>query len=822
MKKNNHYLLLLLLVLVNGIIYSQKATLRGIILDENNQPIPNVNIVAGTNGTQSNENGFYMISLPAGQKVLVQFTHITFKKTILTLQLKDGEDFEFNPVMRLNIEQIDEIVVTASGRKFVEGILNISPETIRQIPGANPGVENILRSLPGVNSNNELSTQYSVRGGNFDENLVYVNEIEVYRPFLIRSGQQEGFSFVNTDLVQNVDFSAGGFQARYGDRLSSVLDVTYKVPVSTEVRLHASLLGATAALETVSPNGKLSTVTGVRYRNNSLFVNSTQTESDFTPVFADAQTYFTYKANSKLLFNFLGYVSVNDYLFRPRNRQTNFGTLAEPRALIVFYDGQEKDQYLTSLGALKATYFVNDSLQLKLIGSAFHTAEEEHFDILARYRLGEVNSNIGDDNLGEVAFSEGVGAQFSHARNDLDALILNFEHKGTYTKNGHQWDWGIKYTREDIRDRLREYQIIDSAGFSLRPPLPEFNNDQPYEPFDAPLEAFQSVRALNFVTTNRFSGFLQWSRRKKWRNHLIWMNAGVRAHSWNVRARGEGSSTQTVISPRAQFAIKPDWETDMVFRVATGLYHQPPFYRELRDLSGNVHPDVKAQQAFHLVLGNEYSFTLWDRPFKLISEGYYKNMTNVNTYTIENVRIRYRADNNATAFAYGLDVRMNGEFVPGTESWISLGFMKTEENINNRGYIARPTDQRFKFAILFQDYVPTIPDLKMYLNLVYNTGLPAGTPAFGDPYDFQNRLRDYRRADLGVSYVLADRQKTFRKGHWLHPFKELSVGIEIFNIFDNLNSITSTFVRDVQSGRQFGIPNFLTGRVLNVKLSMQL
>ncbi|WP_340074811.1 TonB-dependent receptor [Leptobacterium sp. I13] len=801
--------------------FSQSATIRGVILDEGNAPLPNVSVSFENKGTVSNENGFYSLVVPAEKTVKISFTHLSHKDVTLTVTLKNGEDYEFNPILKVDVSQIAEVTISANGKKTVQGITNISPEEIRLIPGANPGVENILKSLPGVNSNNELSTQYSVRGGNYDENLVYVNEIEIYRPFLIRSGQQEGFSFVNTDLVQNVDFSAGGFQAKYGDKLSSVLDITYKVPVVFGASIDLSLLGGSASVQTISPNGKLSTITGLRYRDNSLLVNSKQTNANFNPAFGDIQTYITYKFSSKFHLNFLGNFSINDYNFQPLTRQTNFGTIDEPKALFVFYEGQEKDQYLTTVGAFKANYFLNDYLSFKLIGSAFHTIEEEHFDILAQYNIGTVNTNIGDENLGDIEFTEGIGSQFKHARNDLDALIFNLQHKGSYRKNEQLIEWGIKYTHEDIRDRLREFEVIDSAGFSIRPPFSEFDNNQPYEPFDAPIESFQSIRATNFVKTDRFSGFIQWSKRSFWKENEVWLNLGVRAQNWTIRGQNINKNSQTVISPRGQFAIKPDWETDMVFRISGGVYHQPPFYRELRDATGTVRPNVKAQQSIHFVVGNDFSFSLWNRPFKLVSEAYYKTLSDVNPYTLENVRIRYRARNNAEAYAYGLDLRLNGEFVPGTESWVSIGVMKTEENINDRGYIARPTDQRLKFAILFQDYVPRIPDLKMYLNLVYNTGLIAGSPGFSDPYDFQNRLRDYRRADLGISYVLTDTQKQYGKGHWLHKFKDLNIGFEIFNLFDSRNSITSTFVRDVSSGRQFGIPDFSTERVFNVKIGMR-
>ena len=811
----------ILFILIPLLSLAQTATLKGVILDENKVPIPDVNITIGSVGTTTNSNGFYILKIHANQDVTIEFTHISHKKISATFHLKNGEEFEFNPVMKIEIEQIATVVVTGNERKRVEGVTTIDPELIRTIKGAQPGIENILKTLPGVNISNELSTQYSVRGGNFDENLVYVNEIEVYRPFLVRSGQQEGLSFVNTDMVRNVDFSAGGFQAKYGDKLSSVLDITYRNPVQFGVRADLSLLGGSITAEAISKDSKLSGIVGVRYRDNSLLINSLETETNVEPVFADAQAYLTYKFSDKFHLNFLGNISINEYNFKPKTRQTNFGTLADPIALLVFYEGQERDEYKTYFGALKANYFVSDDLTLKLIASTYHTTEEENFDIFAEYRLGEVNSNIGDEDLGEVEFSEGIGSQLTHARNNLDALITTVEHKGDYKIDDESTlEWSVKYTNEDIRDRLIEWEVIDSAGFSINPPnIPIFNN-QPYEPFEGPLVTFQDVRATNNVQINRLQAYAQWSKRTNLGNSEVFYNAGVRVHNWTVNGDGIESATQTVFSPRAQFAIKPDWEKDMLFRLSGGLYYQPPFYRELRDSSGIVRPNVKAQQSFHIVLANEYSFNMWDRPFKLVTEAYYKSLTDVNSYTLENVRIRYRANNNAKAYAYGLDLRLNGEFVPGTESWFSFGYLKTEENIDNRGYISRPTDQRLKFGVLFQDYMPNIPNLKMYLNLVYNTGVPGGSPSFANPYDYQNRLRDYKRADLGISYILVGQKRTFANG-WKSHFKELTFGFEIFNMFDVQNSITNTWVRDVNSKRQFGIPNFLTPRVFNVRVGMR-
>ncbi|RYZ85517.1 MAG: TonB-dependent receptor, partial [Proteobacteria bacterium] len=537
-------------------------------------------------------------------------------------------------VMSAVSEQLTEVTINTQNRKAVEGIITIEPEVIRKTPGANAGIENIIKIIAG-SSNNELSTAYNVRGGNYDENLVYVNEIEVYRPFLIRSGQQEGLSFTNADMVQNVDFSAGGFQAKYGDKLSSVLDITYRTPIKFGAALEASLLGGSLTVDLVSKNKKWAAMTGVRYRDNSLFVNSQETETNFRPRFFDVQTNISFTPNAKWTFSFLGNISQNKYNYEPLTRQTNFGTIDEPIALQVFYDGQEKDQYETYFGALKSTYKVSDSFTLKLIASAYHATEQEYFDIFAGYFLGEVDANIGSETFGDVTFSRGIGTQLNHARNDLDALIANAEVKGLHDlkESSSQIEWGFKYSREDIRDRLVEWEVIDSAGFSINPPAFDFPDYQPQTASTGPLVPFKNVRATNFTKIDRLSGYLQWSRKSKLGASDIWMNAGVRAHNWTVANEfGEDGKSQTTVSQRAQFSIKPNWKRDIVFRLSGGLYHQPPTYRELRDMNGVVQPNVKAQQSVHYVVGSDYSFKVNDRPFKLVAEAYYKSLSDVNTY----------------------------------------------------------------------------------------------------------------------------------------------------------------------------------------------
>ena len=816
--KTHLKLLLLFSILYSSALLSQKATVRGVILDVFDEPIPSVNITFGNTGAISDLDGYYLIEITANENVQITYSHIGHKNVQATLNLSNNEDYELNPVMKTDIEQIATVVISGRENKRVEGITTLSPEAIRRMPSAISGVTSLLTSLPGINSNNELSTQYAVRGGNYDENLVYVNEIEVYRPFLIRSGQQEGLSFVNDDLTSSVDFSAGGFQAKFGDKLSSVLDITYRKPTEVQATLDASLLGVSVSAGNISDDGKFTGIVGLRYRDNSLFVNAKETQTNFKPTFLDAQTYLSYKFNNKLEIGFLGNVAINKYSYKPLTRQTNFGTLADPVALLVFYEGQEEDKYDTYFGALKATYVASQNYTAKFIGSIYQTQEQEYFDILAQYRLGEVDTSIGSENLGDVTFSEGIGSQLTHARNNLDALIVNLEHKGNATIGENEIEYGVKFTHEDIRDRVQEYEIIDSAGFSIRPPLIDFANLQPYEPFTSEIVPYTNIRAQNDVQINRLSGYGQWSRRTTIGSSDLWLNAGVRAHNWTVSGQDIQSTTQTVFSPRGQVSLKPNWDRDMLFRLSGGVYHQPPFYRELRDSTGTVRPGVKAQKSIHIVLGNDYSFNLWDRPFTLNSEVYYKKLTNVNPYTLDNVRIRYRASNNAVAYAYGLDLRLAGEFVPGTESWISLGYLKTEENIDDKGYIFRPTDQRLKIGMLFQDYVKVVPNLKGYLNLQYNTGLPGGSPSYADPYNFQERLPDYKRVDLGVSYVLIDATRPKEEGVFKY-FKELTLGAEIFNIFDVQNSISNTFVRDVYTKVQYSIPNYLSPRVFNIRLT---
>ena len=808
---------LILFCLVSSYFFSQDAVITGLILDEENFPIKDANIQFDNKGTISDMNGYYKIEVPSDKNINVVFTHLNHKRLEITVNLSKKEILEFNPVLSTNIEQISEVILNTTRREDLKSIQNISPEKLRDIKGVQPGIENILKTLPGVSINNEMSTQYSVRGGNFDENLVYVNGIEIYRPFLIRSGQQEGLSFVNSEMTDDIKFSSGGFEAIYGDKMSSVLDIKYKSPESNQYKINTSFLGGSFTSENVSKDKNISNILGLRYRDNSLLVNSKETNSNFKPSFFDLQNHLRLAINPRLSISTLTNFSLNRYNFKPLNRQTNFGTLDDPLALIIFYDGEEKDRYTTFFNSISFNYTPNQRDTYTINSSFYNTTEKEYFDILAQYNLAEVNTNIGSQDLGEVEFSQGVGSQLNHARNDLNAQIFNIESKLKLIRKKNEFNFSLKFTKENISDRIVEWEVIDSAGYFIDPPFIANISEQPYEANEGPIVPFQNIRSTIDTSIERIQFYSQWESESYINNDKIYYNIGLRAHNWSLNSSEDWSNdvkSKTVISPRFQIGYVPSWNPKMIFNLKYGVYYQPPFYKGLRNFSGEINPSLKAQKSIHYVLSNEYKFDLWNRPFRLNSELYYKDLDDLNTYTIDNVRIRYVANNNAFGYAYGLDLRLNGEFVKGTESWFSFGYLKTEENIDNRGYISRPTDQRLKFGVLFQDYVPNMPNLKMFINLIYNTGLPGGSPSYADPYEYLNRLPDYKRADIGIMYLIEDAKKLFN-------VEEVSIGIEIFNMFNIQNTITNTWVRDVYSKRQYSIPNYLSPRIFNLNMDVK-
>jgi len=794
------------------------GTLKGQVLNAENQPVSNVNISFNNTGNTTDSQGYFEIKLPSDVKVVVIFSHLNYEDKAYLIRLRKNEIKVLKVVLQKKNENISEVVITGKTNKEKEGAVKIGKMNIVVTPGAQAGVENLIKSLPSASGFDEMSSQYMVRGGNFDENQVYINGIEVYRPFLIRSGQQEGLSFVNPDLVENIYFYPGGFAADKGDKLSSVLDVSYKKPKENTTSLSLSLLGGSIANEFVK--GKFSSLTGIRYRDNSLLVNSKDVDVDYHPTFVDAQTLLRYDFSQKTSLEFLGNISLNLYDYRPIVKVTKFGSYMDPKVVVIDYNGEEKDNYKTYFGAFKLNYQAQKDTKIDVITSIYNTQEEEYFDILGQYNVGEPNSDLGSDDFGNPENLVSLGSELNHARNDLDALIAtmsaNFHKKLSAKKH---IDAGIQFSYEDIKDRINEWQVIDSAGFSLYPP-DTFYQEEPYDIDTAPILPYQQTKGYNHALVTRAIGYAQYRNSFTKGNTKMWANIGIRSQVYQITDQiNDKNSSNYTISPRLLIGMKPDWKHDVEFRLATGLYQQAPFYKEFRNQEGSLNLDVKPQKSYVISLAQDWYFDMWKRPFKLTSEVYYKYLWDVNPYTLENVRIRYFATNNATAYAYGFESRLNGEFIAGVESWFSFALMKTMENIDDRGYISRPTDQRFKFAMLFQDYVPQMPNLRMYLNMTYNGGLPTGSPSYADPYDYQYRTNNYFRADIGIFYVLTDKKT---KSKFLQNFKYASLGVEILNMFDVYNSISNMWIRDIYTKNVYRVKNYLTGRLFNVKLNIKI
>ena len=806
-------LLLTFTLLLSVLGYGQ--TISGLITDEENNILSAVNIsVLGKSiGVISEDDGLYSLTIPANRSVVIGYSFIGYHiEKIRIPMLKKGQTYTLNIQLQSSSKLLDDVIVTdQKSRK--KSFSRIKPKHVSVIPGNSGGIEAILKTLPGVSSANELSSQYSVRGGNFDENLVYVNGIEVYRPFLVRSGQQEGLSFVNTDMVGSIQFSAGGFEAKYGDKMSSVLDITYKRPRETAASLQLSMLGGSGHIEGTNKKGRLSYLIGARHKTSKYLFNAMDTKADYTPKFSDLQAFINYELNTDWQISFLGNISKNEYTMIPENRDTDFGTINEALKLRIYFEGQEVDKYETYFGALSTTYQPSTELNLQFTTSAFQTFEQENFDILGEYWLYQLENNLGSDEFGDVAFDRGVGKYINHARNSLNARVLNFSHKGNYNKEAIKVDWGFRMQKEEIEDKISEWNLIDSAFFNFPHPADSIGN--PTSNTNQQIVMSELLKTQINLSSYRNSGYMQVS--KDIGNLTI--NAGTRGSYWTY-------NEELLMSPRASLAYAPIWEKDVVFRAASGIYYQSPFYKELRTPEGTLNSNIKAQKSTHYVLAADYLFYKWGRPFKWITEVYYKDLENLIPYKVDNVRIQYLANDLSNGYATGIDIKVNGEFVPGVESWASLSVMKTAEDIVGdtkieangntveAGYIARPTDQRVNFSMFFQDYIPGKPKYKMHLNLIYGTGLPFGPPN-GEKYQDILRIPNYRRVDIGFSAVLkaADKKSKLK---WLNTFNSIWVSAEVFNLLDINNTVSYLWVADV-SGREYAVPNYLTSRQLNAK-----
>ncbi|MER2998159.1 TonB-dependent receptor plug domain-containing protein [Pontibacter populi] len=679
----------------------------------------------------------------------------------------------------------------------------LDPRLTRNLPSAYGDFNKILVTLPGVSSNNELSSTYSVRGGNYDENLVYVNGIEIYRPFLISNAQQEGLSFVNPDLVGNIEFSSGGWQPKFGDKLSSVLNIDYKKPTSLAATITGGLTGGSVHLENASRNKKITYLLGVRHKNAQYMLQGLQTDGDYQPKFSDAQAYVTIdlskgvEPTGKTTLGILTSYATNNFLVIPESRVTTFGTRQVPLRLFVGFDGREKMDYNTYQAGVNLAHQFTANYSSELIITGVESREREFRDIEAGYRICEMDNS---GNFEECQMVLGIGSEFNHARNALLARVLTAELKNSWQLNQrNNLQFGFKAGLEKIEDELDEYGFADSSDYVT----------QTY--------ALQSDLDLN---TQRYNAYLQHTIDL---DSLKTLTYGLRASYWNY-------TNEWLLSPRVQYSFITRRNPDLSFKAALGVYYQPPFYRELRDFDGILNPDLKAQRSIHAIVGSDYLFKAWDRDFKLTSEIYYKHLTNVVPYDIDNVRLRYYAKNNAKAYAAGFDVRVNGEFIKGAESWLSLGLMRTREDVagdsvnvygpegkvtgrQEQGYIRRPSDQLVNIGVFFQDHLPDNPTIRMYLNLVYGSGLPFGPPR--QP-EFRNSFtgKSYKRVDIGFSKVLVLENDLVEQNRF--SLESLWIGLEVLNIIDANNRVSYTYVNDM-NGITYAVPNYLTGRRLNLR-----
>jgi hypothetical protein len=805
---------LLLMLLAVG-AYAQATSINGIVVDEKEKPLEFVTVgIEGTTiGASTDARGSYTLNnVPADRDIVVVFTYIGYIKQKLPVRVAQGTTKGISITLKKEATTLDEVVKTEERGREQVGMVQIDANKAKDMVGTNfgSGIETIVKTMTGTN--NELTSQYNVRGGNYDENLVYVNDFEIYRPFLTRSGQQEGMSFINSDLVSNVNFSVGGFQARYGDKMSSVLDVNYKRPTGFSGRATLSLLGAGLSLQGASKNEKFIYLVGARHKSNQYLLQAQPTKGVYNPSFTDVQALLGYRFNGKWEMEVIANYARNRFNFFPEKATSSFGLVNKAFQMTVAYKGSEIDQFDSRFGGWSATYRPNEKLKLKLLASGFQTNEAETYDISGEYLFGELETDLGKNNFGQVKTYLGTGIIHNYARNYLEVNVGNIAHRGTYNAGKHFIHWGLDANTTTIADKLHEWERRDSAGYT-----------QPALPYDLQMsKLFVSSSTFNYM---RYSGYLQDNFRFSDSLGLT-MSVGVR---FNYSTLNE----EMLVSPRAQIAYKPRWKNDMIFKLGGGLYQQPPFYREMRDLNGVVNKDLKAQKSYHIVAGTDYNFIAAKRPFKFTTEVYYKGLWDIVPYEYDNVRIRYFGQNNAIGYVYGGELRIYGDIVKDATSWISVGLMNAREDVTDDkivykgvsgadsatvepGYIPRPTDQRFMLGMYFEDYFPKWKNFKMHLNLMYATGLPFGPPdnkRYGDTL----RLPDYKRVDIGFSALLLKGEK-HTDSKVMSAVKNMWFTAEIFNLLGIQNTLSYSWIQDQSSGGTFAVPNRLTSRLINVKL----
>jgi len=785
-------ILFVLFLMVTQVAIGQSFTLQGKVSDKDGNPIELASVMVVSQGklAMTNLKGEFHIQLHSADSVKVRFSMIGYKSKERVLRRPQGKQTML--VQLLDDNEMQEVVV--EGKTKQHGTTEeLDVDKVKQGPSASGNaVEEMVQTQAGVSTHSELSSQYNVRGGTFDENSVYINNIEVYRPFLVRSGQQEGLSIINPDMVQSVGFSTGGFEAKYGDKMSSALDITYKRPKRTEASLTASLLGASAYLGIASK--KFTWTNGVRYKTNRYLLGSLQTKGEYKPSFLDYQTYLSWQPSKRWQIDFIGNISDNHYNFQPEDRETNFGTLQNVKKFRVYFDGQEKDLFRTYFGSLSITRHLSPRTDVSLLASAFSTREQERYDIQGQYWLTQTETS---ENLG-------VGTYMQHSRDYLNANVKSLKLMLQHRMGKHKIEGGVTYKVEQVKENSAEYEYRDSAGYNV----PHTGRD---------LRMIYALRAKNELNAKRIESYLQDTWNFQTRDSvptLFTFNYGVRFAHWSFNG-------ESIVSPRASLTITPGKNRNLSFRIAGGLYYQAPFYKELRDTSmingityATLNQSVRSQRSIHALASMSYRFEMMGRPFKFTAEAYYKALSQLVPYSVDNVKVTYYGDQQATGHATGLDLKLFGEFVPGTDSWLTLSVMNTRMRLNGKS-IPLPTDQRYALNLYFTDYFPGTTRWRMSLKLAYADGLPFATPH----QELENnsfRAPAYKRADIGMSYRLLDNHDGSRNT----IFKNVWIGLDCLNLF-GINNVNSYYwVTDI-AGQQYAVPNFLTGRQINGRVTVE-
>ncbi|MFZ1785878.1 MAG: TonB-dependent receptor [Ferruginibacter sp.] len=823
--------LLLLFCTLTAFSQTKSASVSGRVLDENENPVAGVSVVilGKTNGLITNDSGYFSLTVPAGRSFALIFTFTGYNEVQKNFYLSEGEAEKITVQMDRGGKTLQTVVITDDRERTQVGLTKINPKNAITLPSTTGGVEGLIKILVG--SNNELSSQYSVRGGNYDENLIYVNDFEIFRPYLVRSGQQEGLSFINPEMARNVNFYTGGFQAKYGDKMSSVLDIQYKKPTQFGGSAYISLLEQGLHLEGASRKGKISYLLGVRNRSNKNLLKSQETTGSYIPSSTDWQASVSYTLSEKIQLEFLGTYSVTKFSLFPESAQKTTSVFSPfftaNLGLDIVFEGQEKDAYKTNLIGLSVVHTPNKKLKLKWMISRFQNKENENFDIAGTYLFGDRDFDNTSSTYGQIVNPLGAGYYQNYGRNELNINVYNASLKGSYTTGKHFIQFGNSIEQTYITDKLKEWEYQDSAGYSL-----------PYNP--AQLNLFKTLNSTADLTVQKYSGYLQDNIRLGKNSQDIMLQAGVR-YNYN------SLNNEFLFSPRMQVSWKPKWKKDVVLKLAAGAYHQPAFYRELRRYDGTLNTQVKAQKSYQVVAGVDYNFKALDnRPFRISTEAYYKAMSSVDVYDIDNVKIRYAGNNNAKAYATGLEARLFGELTKDAESWFSLGIMQTKEDLDNDfyyqyknaageiitakstdqvavdsiknevGFVRRPTDRLITAGLYLEDYLTTNKNFKFHLNMLYGSNMSYNIP---NSVKYRNALtiEPYIRVDVGFSAQLLSEKSKRRSHSPFRNFENIWASFEVFNLIDRRNTISFQLIKDF-ANNVYSLPNRLTPRLVNFKI----